>query len=94
MESQHYRATTDPHGGVDSLMLQRAIAELRNPLTVVSVHAQVLRGRIEHQEVHELEACLATLERISQAARALEAQLKVLECQAGPVATDEPRGRL
>ncbi len=94
MTTQHHSARTDQHGGVDILKLQRAIAELRNPLTVVSVQTQVLRGRIEHQEGHDLEACLATLERISQAAHALEAQLKGLEHQAGPVNSDEPMGLL
>ena len=90
----HHRTTTDQNGCVDSRMLQRVIAELRNPLTVVSGQAQVLYSRIGRHQIRDVEACLAALERIEQAARALEAQLKVLECQAGPVNSDEPRGLL
>ena len=76
-----------PHAGghhrhLEDNELNRAIGELRVPLSIMYGYAQLLQRRIHQGRIHEAYACLEGLAAIQQSAKTMEANLARIEAMA------------
>ncbi len=87
-------ATPDAAGGnagSDGHVSSAALDQLRSPLAVISGRAQLLQRRIQRGQILSPDDYLEALASIDRAARALEAQLRVLQDGHAPSREDSPR---
>ena len=73
MEPRHHRRQQVDYA------IARAFVDIRNPLTVATVTAQLLRRHIEQGHILEAHQCLSALARIEESGRNLKASLEALE---------------
>ena len=82
MEPNDKQRTKGHHRHLEDDEIDRALGELRGPLSVMYGYSQLLQRRINQGRIHEAYACLDGLAAIQRSARAMKASLMRIEATA------------